>query len=117
MANRTDSRHGWIWWVASALVLAMVLWLLHDRVAAPTSRSQPSHLSRAASTPPRLEPRDQDDRTSALHSIAEPVAANDTSDPESRRLAGASIDRTVELYRETMVDRLSSRPAGGANTH
>lgn len=103
-------------------VLAALWWI--ER--APSSRSTaPGQLSRTAAWHgPSVKSGDERGFRSEPASGAandptptEPIAAADLTEPATRAIAADGLDRTLQIYRETMTYPLSSRPADGSNEH
>jgi hypothetical protein len=103
----------------SLLALALALaWYAQRSTAALSSLSRPPDAvatfeprTQARATRPVIEtPQVQPD-------LLPPMPATDVSDPDARHRAAAAIDRTMQIYRETMTYPLSSRPADGSNEH
>lgn len=108
-----------VWFLAIAAVvgLAVLLWWPRDRSS---SAAQPSQGAQGAQgAPPRTPVDDPPPDPAAADADAqqEAILSADVNDPRARAAAGAALNQTIRIYRETMVYPLWSRPADGSNEH
>ena len=108
-------------WLIGLILLAAVLLLWMSSMR--SSRSITGRAVRAADSPSRAGAPDRPVHAArtveaqAQAAVPEPIAGTDVGDPGARKSAIAGIEQTIEIYRETMVYPLSSRPADGSNDY
>jgi hypothetical protein len=108
--------------ITSLAAVAALGWLRHHLTSSSVNaRLLVPRVARWPSSPPParapITPDSSDDGSRVALRPPDPVLANDTSDPAARAIAVERIEQTLQLYRDTMVYPLSSRPADDSSAY
>jgi hypothetical protein len=96
-------------------LVALLLWSHRSPMESPSETSPQEPLPVAAA---RQALEDISAQSALVDEAAmEPIPATGFADPASRAIAASKLDETIQIYRDTMVYPLSSRPADGSNEH
>lgn len=119
----TIARHRRMILCIASLAAVAALGLLWRHLTSNSVNATPSEspVARLPNSPPLarapIMPSSSDDGSQAELRPPDPVLANDASDPAARAMAVERIEQTLQIYRDTMVYPLSSRPADESNAY